>query len=214
MADIFSRIPDWTIPVAIVLLSIVALAAILERAAFLYLKPGGLPDNLIAEFLAQLGQSRSNAAAFAGSRTHPIFTAVAALLVESEIGPSRVRAIVAEAAAPYRRFLPTLGVISTVAPLLGLLGTVTGMIRSFRALGTGNLAGGALSGGIDEALITTALGLLTAIPAVVAYNYFASRANEITDTIELLCQQCAEQAGSLANLPHGGTDQRNRGTTT
>jgi biopolymer transport protein ExbB len=69
-----------------------------------------------------------------------------------------------------------LGTIAAISPLLGLLGTVTGMIRTFKAItvaGVGNPA--AMAGGIAEALITTATGLMIAIPALVAYRYLRGR---------------------------------------
>ena len=74
------------------------------------------------------------------------------------------------------RFLNTLGTIAAVTPLLGLLGTVFGMIRTFNAItevGVGNPA--ALAGGIAEALITTATGLSVAIPALIGYRYLTGR---------------------------------------
>jgi len=74
------------------------------------------------------------------------------------------------------RYLNALGTIAAISPLLGLLGTVTGMIRTFKAItvaGVGNPA--AMAGGIAEALITTAAGLIIAIPALVAYRYLRSR---------------------------------------
>ncbi len=74
------------------------------------------------------------------------------------------------------KYLSTLGTIASISPLLGLLGTVTGMIRAFNVMaieGPGKPL--ALAGGISEALITTATGLSIAIPTLVAYNYFSSR---------------------------------------
>jgi biopolymer transport protein ExbB len=74
------------------------------------------------------------------------------------------------------RYLGALSTIAAISPLLGLLGTVTGMIRTFKAItvaGVGNPA--AMAGGIAEALITTAAGLIIAIPALVAYRYLRSR---------------------------------------
>ena len=71
------------------------------------------------------------------------------------------------------RYLGALGTIAAIAPLLGLLGTVLGMIKVFTAImleGTGNA--GVLAGGISEALITTAAGLTVAIPAMMAHRYF------------------------------------------
>lgn len=72
--------------------------------------------------------------------------------------------------------LPWLAIIATVSPLLGLMGTVVGVMDAFvgiSAMGTANIT--AVAPGIAEALITTVTGLAVAIPAVIAYNYFASR---------------------------------------
>jgi biopolymer transport protein ExbB len=74
------------------------------------------------------------------------------------------------------RYLNTLGTIAAISPLLGLLGTVSGMIRSFTAItteGVGNPT--VLAGGISEALITTAAGLTVAIPSLIAYRYLRGR---------------------------------------
>jgi len=74
------------------------------------------------------------------------------------------------------RNLPILATIANIAPLLGLLGTVFGMIKAFQVVsvvGVGNPE--ALAGGISEALLTTAFGLSVAIPTIVAYNYLAHR---------------------------------------
>ncbi len=74
------------------------------------------------------------------------------------------------------RFLNTLGTIASISPLLGLLGTVTGIIKAFNALEAG-AAGDPrmLSGGIAEALIATAAGLCVAIPALIGYRYLRGR---------------------------------------
>jgi biopolymer transport protein ExbB len=83
------------------------------------------------------------------------------------------------------RYLNTLGTIAAISPLLGLLGTVSGMIRSFTAItteGVGNPT--VLAGGISEALITTAAGLTVAIPALIAYRYLRGRVDELVVKIE------------------------------
>lgn len=83
------------------------------------------------------------------------------------------------------RFIGTLGTIAAVTPLLGLLGTVVGMIRTFNAIqteGVGDPA--ALGGGIAEALITTAAGLTVAIPALLAYKYLRGRVENLVVQME------------------------------
>jgi biopolymer transport protein ExbB len=83
------------------------------------------------------------------------------------------------------RFLNTLGTIAAVTPLLGLLGTVFGMIRTFNAIteeGVGNPT--ALAGGIAEALITTAAGLSIAIPALFGYRYLRGRVDGLVIEME------------------------------
>jgi biopolymer transport protein ExbB len=83
------------------------------------------------------------------------------------------------------RYLNTLGTIAGVAPLLGLLGTVTGIIKAFNAIYSGGLGDPrSLSGGISEALLTTAAGLCVAIPAYVAHRYLRGRVDSIVVQIE------------------------------
>lgn len=85
----------------------------------------------------------------------------------------------------------TLGIIAHVAPLLGLLGTVTGMIRAFREIqGLGGYVDSSvLAGGIWEALITTAAGLAIAIPAMLAYHYFEGEIEKVTSDMKEAVQQ-------------------------
>lgn len=81
--------------------------------------------------------------------------------------------------------LPWLAVIATVSPLLGLLGTVLGVMNSFIGVAeTGSASISAVAPGVAEALITTVAGLVVAIPAAIAYNYFASRLQLIMSELE------------------------------
>jgi biopolymer transport protein ExbB len=83
------------------------------------------------------------------------------------------------------RYLNPLGTIAAISPLLGLLGTVSGMIRSFTAItaeGVGNPT--VLAGGISEALITTAAGLTVAIPSLIAYRFLRGRVDGLVVKIE------------------------------
>jgi biopolymer transport protein ExbB len=83
------------------------------------------------------------------------------------------------------RFITPLKVLAAVAPLLGLLGTVTGMIKTFQVItvfGTGDPR--LMAGGISEALVTTQLGLMVAIPVLVAAGLLARRAQRIAGDME------------------------------
>ncbi|MGD9388122.1 MAG: MotA/TolQ/ExbB proton channel family protein [Gammaproteobacteria bacterium] len=83
------------------------------------------------------------------------------------------------------RYLNTLGTIAAISPLLGLLGTVIGMVKVFTAITTAGVGNpGVLAGGISEALITTAAGLSVAIPTLIAYRYLRGRVDSLVVEIE------------------------------
>lgn len=95
------------------------------------------------------------------------------------------------------RYINTLGTIAAISPLLGLLGTVVGMIKVFSAIttqGVGNPA--ALAGGISEALITTAAGMVVAIPTLMFYRYFRGK-------VAMLVIRMEQQALRVVEVLHG-----------
>jgi len=104
------------------------------------------------------------------------------------------------------RFLNTLGTIAGISPLLGLLGTVIGMIKVFSAImahGVGNA--NELAGGISEALITTAAGLSVAIPSFFFYRYFKGQVEEYVVSMEEQAISLIEaiERGNVAQLRSG-----------
>ncbi len=123
-------------------------------------------------------------------------------------GPEAVEDLLQAAArkerARYERRLPLLATIASNAPFIGLFGTVLGIIRAFNDLSSNMAdASGAVMSGIAEALLATAVGLLVAIPAVVAFNMLKSRVKGITDDGNLMA------ASLLAHLksPNPNVDE-------
>ncbi len=106
-----------------------------------------------------------------------------------------------------RRYLRLFNGVSTISPLLGLLGTVLGMIRAFNAIVNAGAMGRPelLAGGISQALLTTAAGLSVAIPALIAYLYFISRVDRLIISIDSLGQQVVDliSAEGQANRGNG-----------
>ena len=95
------------------------------------------------------------------------------------------------------KYLNTLGTIAAVTPLLGLYGTVLGMIKIFSAISTSGVGNPAvLAGGISEALFTTVAGLTVAIPSLMAHRYFQRRVDELVSTME-------QEALKMVEILHG-----------
>jgi biopolymer transport protein ExbB len=104
--------------------------------------------------------------------------------------------------AVLERGLPVLATIAMIAPLLGFLGTVTGMINSFEALASVGLNNPAeVAKGISEALITTAGGLIIAIPIQMVYNYFVTRVNALVRNMESAAHAVLEAASEAGAAP-------------
>ena len=172
----------------ITLASVLAVGICIERAWSLRTSevvPLGLVERLAdasdgtfdaGEFAALCGQSSLGRILAAG-------------LAAKGRGRERMKEAMQEAAAgvvhDLERYLTTLGTIASISPLLGLLGTVVGMIRVFNALltrGAGNPA--VLAGGISEALVTTAAGLVVAIPALIFHRFLLRKVDELVVAME------------------------------
>jgi biopolymer transport protein ExbB len=117
---------------------------------------------------------------------HPVARVLLAGLEHQYPAPSMAMAATAQAEVHrLKRSLPMLDTIITLAPLLGLLGTITGMINSFGIVSEAGLGQPhAITGGVAEALIATATGLSVAILTLVPYNYFRLKAEAVTGLIE------------------------------
>lgn len=173
------------------LCSLVALAIVIERAV--HLRSARILQPSIVERVSGLAEGGRLDKAVEACRQNPcLYTNIvlagltAAVRGEAE---SAAKEAVEDAGrhetVRLNRYLGMLGTIVGVSPLLGLLGTVTGMIEVFRTIaasGAGEAA--ALSGGISQALISTATGLLIAIPSLVAYNFYQEKADSLVTDLE------------------------------
>jgi biopolymer transport protein ExbB len=173
----------------LVIFSLVTVAIIIERS--INLRSSRIVDRGLVERVTALAESgRPDRAANVCRETPGMFASI--LLPGLDLahkGEVIAKEAVEDAgrheATRLTRYLGALGTVAAVSPLLGLLGTVTGMIEVFDTIsrqGAGNAA--ELSSGISQALITTATGLLVAIPALIAHNYFHAKVEWIMADLE------------------------------
>lgn len=173
----------------ILALSLLAMAIILER--FWTLRRGSvLPEGLGWEVCQWANRGKLDPAHVEALRDNSPLGALLAAVLDVRHWPreqikERVEDVGRHLSHRMERFLNTLGTIAAVSPLLGLLGTVFGMIRMFMAMlehGVGDP--NRLAGGIGEALVSTAAGLSVAIPALIFYRYFRGRVAEFVIEME------------------------------
>jgi biopolymer transport protein ExbB len=171
----------------LLLFSLLTVAIIIER--MVNLRAGRILDPKIVERVTALAEGGQVKRARQVCKEHPgIFTNIVAAGLELvDQGELVAKDAVEDAGrretSRLGRYLGALGTIAAVAPLLGLLGTVTGMIEVFDTIAkSGAGHAGELSSGISQALITTATGLLVAIPALIAHSVFSGKvANLVTE---------------------------------
>lgn len=171
-------------------LSLVALSLIFERFAFWVLGPQRRGIHRLGLYLSTLAEGDiDRAIALSRSDRSLEGTLVRRAIHQSERSNESVLIGHIEALRPsIERFVPTLGTIIAAAPLLGILGTVTGIIQSFDLLGQATSVSdpAIVAGGIAEALYTTAFGLSIALLTLFPHVYFKSRADRALGHLEVL----------------------------
>lgn len=186
--------------------SVIATAIVIERA--LTLRRGRImPDQLVTRIWQLYRQGQLTDERIEEIReASPLGRMLAAGLINRDHSREVMKEAIGDAGrhviAQLERYLNTLGTIASVAPLLGLLGTVFGMIDIFGVImnaGTGNAA--VLAGGISKALVTTAAGLSVAIPTLMFHRFFDSKVGKLAIDME-------EQALRLVEVMKG---ERERG---
>lgn len=187
--------------VPILISSVLALAITFER--FWTLRASKIaPQNLLTQVWGWMKNKQLDAAKIRSLReSSPLGNVLAAGLINSRHGRQIMKESIEEVASheihSMERNLNALGTIAAVAPLMGLLGTVFGMIQVFAeimAQGTGQA--NVLAGGISEALITTAAGLVVAIPSLICHRTLQRRVDEIVVFME-------QEAIKLVDVLHG-----------
>lgn len=180
--------------------SLVAVTLIVERAVFLRSKkivPATLLDEVVQE-LKQRGVSQQMLTKL--SEGSPLGKVFAAGLKNIKSAPEVMKESIEEAgrsaAHDLERFLTTLGTIASISPLLGLFGTVIGMIEIFGSQNAGGAAPTELAHGISVALYNTAFGLIVAIPSMIAYRHFRAQVDSLTIEME-------QHAIKLVEVVHG-----------
>jgi len=175
----------------IIIASVIAMAIIFERLYTLrrHRVMGGDPVGMVESWQGQGGITPGRLEELA--RTSPLGRILAAGLEGSHSAEGmrvRIEDTGRHVAHEMERYLNTLGTIALISPLLGLLGTVIGIIDVFQAItaysGAGAVAPELLAGGIAKALITTAAGIMVAVPAFIFHRYFRGLVDELVIDME------------------------------
>jgi biopolymer transport protein ExbB len=169
-------------PVMVIILacSVITLAFVIERLAY-FAKRKGDPDAVLQAALAKIRSGDLHGAArVCGTSAHPVGPVASTVLQHVHLHPDaleeKLQIALSEQRLVLERNLGVLGTMGNVAPLIGLLGTVWGIMRAFNDMARTGAAGPAVvAAGVAEALFTTASGLLVAVPAVLLFNHFTRR---------------------------------------
>jgi biopolymer transport protein ExbB len=162
--------------------SVVTFGVAIERAIY-YWRRRGNPDDVAREVIQRLRKGEVKEALWTcGHAAHPV-GAVLEVVVSSPVSErddidEQLHVALSKQKLLLERNLNVLGTMAGGAPLVGLLGTVWGIMRAFHDMAlVGSAAPTVVAAGIAEALVTTAIGLVVAVPALMFYNYFARRAS-------------------------------------
>ncbi len=185
------------------LLAVAALAITIDRAYVLF-RFARLPASAKAVLDTSASAPRELVARLPPAHA---FARIAKLLQETHAPfwhlEAKVEAAASSTEREMNRGLWLLETIVTAAPLLGLLGTIVGMMRSFKLIGADGLVSPAsVSGGVAQALIATAIGLVIALAALFAFNYFSRRVDQLMDDLEAFANEALAQL-RLVREQHG-----------
>ncbi len=188
LIDLFVSGGPVMIPIA--LCSVFALAIVIERARFYMRNPNNSAAFMKKVKGALAARNFFDAMKICRAENTPLANVIAAGLDNADLGREHLLDTMRQEAMvqvkKYERHLGKLSTIASISPLLGLTGTVTGMISAFSVISTVGIGDPtALAGGISEALYTTAAGLLVGIPALVAFNWCEAKSVELIEQVEM-----------------------------
>ncbi|HEX7077647.1 MAG TPA: MotA/TolQ/ExbB proton channel family protein [Candidatus Eisenbacteria bacterium] len=178
---------DWiqamrTSPVMVVILCLSVLTAgfAIERAIYYWKRRGNADALLASALVAVRSGNNEEAVRVLASNPHPMgpvaAEAVRTLADTDHIAEEKLHIALSEQRLQLERNLGFLGTMGNTAPLIGLLGTVWGIMRAFHDMArTGSAGPSVVAAGVAEALFTTAAGLVVAVPAVLLYNHYVRR---------------------------------------
>jgi biopolymer transport protein ExbB len=191
----------------LLLVSIAALATVLERLVFLATEQSRRNRRELRDVFARAERGDFEGAVRLG-RGSPDYVARVMTAALEERNTSFTNALLAASAEELKRFnrgLPLLDTVITLSPLLGLLGTVVGMIHSFGLIAGDLDAPAAITGGIAEALIATAFGLGIAITALLPFNYLNTKLEDARRELEVAGNRLelllVKHSGAPSNVP-------------
>jgi biopolymer transport protein ExbB len=188
--------PIWPL----ILMSVIVVALIIERTWTLreqVVCPPGLTDKVIAEYKrVGLSPQLVELAANQGPLGQVLASGLANIKSSRAVVKESLEETGSAVGHQLERFLNMLGTIATAAPLVGLLGTVVGMIEIFGSNQAAGINPTQLASGISVALYNTAMGIIVAVPALIAYRYFRSK-------IDGLLVEMEQQALRMVNTIHG-----------
>ncbi len=185
--------PIWPL----LFISVAGLAIVIERMMALRTQLN-IPPALIHDVRRHLRAGSVDSATLALiAKNSPLGEILAAMLDKKGKSEAILRQTAEETAGDVayklNRYLPTLAMIATIAPLMGLFGTVVGMIEIFASFQPGNTDPGALARGISVALYNTGFGILIAIPAVIAHRALRSRVDYLLFEMEQSARSLLKQ---------------------
>ena len=198
----------------LLLCSIIMLMVVIERGTFWLLVDYHRRQALVDEILelSRQGKWETVREKVAHTRDYVIRVLVSGMLHREFSMVKAMEAAAGDELSNMRRYMSILDTMITVAPLLGILGTVIGIINSFEMIGTAGIEDPrTVTAGIAQALITTAAGLSIAIIAVFPYNYFNSRVDNAARTIEKYATSLEIVYEKLENEQHSPFSQDKRG---